>query len=221
MNNDRMNNQTPDNFDDQLDQILADVTVPADLKQSLLEIPEQVASLQSDDTTSDRFNDRPAKNQGLGTRHLLWATLAACLAGLAAFAWSSFDIESNPDIAEQTGIESINKSDSADEVLKTDTTPSIADLHAQADALAAKLTQRNLEQRLAELERQNNQLLLSNNDRESIILAITEIASLDIGVTFDSIKGDLQQVIVNYPDSRGSKIAEQFLSSVNNNRPAN
>lgn len=223
-----MDNEKEELTDDRLDELLASVSIPQDLQEKLMSIPEEDENAVIPDASARLFM---TSDSGLSWARLAVAACYLLLAGSVIVFWPA----DKRQIAEQTNSEKTsaneieNKSGSKKVVLKNEKRENSAYDQSTADTELAALSQsttlaaieeklaelkvQSLEKRLTQLENKNIEL----GDREtvSLILAVADQTSHQLGGSKRSVNEDMQFVIQNYPSSRGAEIAVQVTMSGN------
>lgn len=186
--------------DEQLDELLRDIDVPDSLAQSLREIPE----LHKTDVVSSH-----ELSKGLGWIPML--AIAASLLLLMSLAISSFDdatgdhgaIASNKSVEKNGGnVDASNDIDFEMELLKSKL--------QSIDLVLMRRKTKRMQQKLAELKR--SQLpILSSSEQQSIVLSMSCQAAIEMGADLETVRDELEEVKLQYPDSQGAAIANRLL----------
>lgn len=202
----------PKLFDDeQLDALLRNVSVPADMKDSLRQIPQLTDEPQ--DTTDNK--NEPKRNSSSNGHSVTWMmVLAASLAALAAFAgWQMYSGQNASD--EPAMAVEIDRSTTNTE---GEDSLELAELDQEISTLTAMLAQieiQKMEQQLSNTETRY-EAELANREVQSIIIAVADQTSLPLGGDSESVKSDMAQVIKTFPGSMGAEIARKYLEHLNN-----
>ena len=187
----------PKQFDDeQIDALLRNVSVPADLKVSLRQIPRLTDESQD---TIDNKNE-PKRNSSPNVYTVTWMmVLAASLAALTAFAgWQIYSGQNAND--EPAMVVEINRSTTNTE---GEDSLELAELDQEISTLTAMLAQieiQKMEQQLSNTETRY-EAELANHEIQSIIVALADQTSLPLGGDSESVKSDMAQVIKTFPGS--------------------
>lgn len=181
--------------DQQLDALLRDVTVPDDLKAELLSIPDQTSITKVTSSTS------------LQTWHVV---LAASLAAIALFgSWKFWPNNNNtsPLIADTTD----HSSPEATALLAE-----MEALESQLDYVLATSELAELESSIAQLE-STQPVSLSHDEILSITYAVADQTTVELGSPRDDAIADMYKVIESFPNTRGAKIAREFIDQSTDN----
>ena len=211
-------NMTPDNepTDEQLDAMLRDVQVPADLKSRLRRIPEPITAADGVGHTSSTR-----------ARWLYYALAASLLAG-ATFATARFLNKRTRDAAPNLAATKTNAATRTNEDAETNLEPAQENLIAgsarksdQQDqelqilqAEVQKLKIAKLESELFQLE-QLNDTRLSQSEIESIIMALAPEHSVALGGDEAYVRSEMARVQREYPNTRGAMLADKILQAIN------
>ncbi len=221
-------NLPPENelTDEQLDGMLRDVQIPADLKRALKCIPARITAIEEADHAPQTAQmprkttlSRAIPASSVRTRWLTYA-LAASLLVAATFLTARFlnrrtqgtaptatktdaDTESTPDLA------------SGDLIVRPDhesgnQNPELRLLQAEVQEL--EITR--LESELFQLE-QLNSSRLSQFEIESMIMALAPEHSLALGGDEAYVRSEMARVQRDYPNTRGAMLAGEVLQTVN------
>ena len=187
--------------DDQLDALLREVHVPADLKSELLSIADDEPAVTKVTTPS----------RGMHSWH---GALAASLAAIALFGtWAYWAVNTS-------GTSSLPNGTIAERDSEGDTTsPEAAQLLAEMEALntefemvLASTKLDRLEQELSEMK-STPTLSLSRDEVLAITFAIADQTAVELGSSRDEAISDMRQVIERYPNTQGAKIAHEFIKT--------
>ena len=205
-------NMTPDNepTDDQLDAMLRDVQVPADLKSRLQRIPEPITATEEVGHTSSTR-----------ARWLYYALAASLLAG-ATFATARFLNKRTRDaapglVATKTNEDAEANLEPAPEDLIVKSNPESDQQDQELQILQAevqKLKIAKLESELFQLE-QLNDTRLSRSEIESIIMALAPEHSVALGGDEAYVRSEMARVQKDYPNTRGAMLAGEILQTIN------
>jgi len=184
--------------DDQLDGLLREVYVPADLKAELLSVADEPSVTKPSHTSS---------------KLQLWhVVLAACLAGVAAFgSWYFWTNDSSGTARMPSG--TIAKSDSTENQTPPTAEMLLAEMEAlqtQFDHVLATAELEKLEASLAEFDTSRN-VSLSRDEVLAITYAVADQTAVQLGSPRESTTEDMQFVIESFPNTRGAKIAREFI----------
>ncbi len=187
--------------DEQLDDLLRDLTVPAGLKQTLLRIPNEQPVVAHPAVLFPAW------------RIAGWV-LAAGIAGVACwFCWPlDKPVGGNP--VAVTDNRALSGNDSRAQL-------EIDQLDQEIEVLNARIRLREAELRLAELWRDQPRSEVSGADQLSLALALSAQSAIELGVGRDAVREDMQKVVQRYPQSAGAEIASQFLAGVESKNPMN
>ncbi len=200
----------PEFNDEELDALLQEVDVPADLKDQLRQISQQSPSQETPKSV------RPPQTNGSLKRIL---AIAATLLAIVGFLTYSALTEKEQPIADNPTpeVDSTNSPDTTDLVDRA-TTQQMEEL----DQLVNELELSQLRSRLARLNESNSEFGYSttaNDTREytAMILALSDQSAIDHGGSTDSVIDDMQFVIESFPGTEGAKLAEQFIVTSSGN----
>lgn len=205
--------------DSELDALLRGVDVPTDLQDDLRKIPQQQSKPLS----------KQAEQVGQQSDHKLsrWRistvlALAATLLGLGLFfAWPlingngtpiaspSESIKDHPPSDPPVTAEAVKSVESADSAELVELTRKTA---RQIDSMLHEIEMQELRSRLAKIEQSPGQAL-DHREYQSLITAVADQSILQLGGSEQRVKEDMVRVIKNYPDTIGSKIAQEFINS--------
>lgn len=188
--------------DEQLDEILRDVDVPESLRRQLLEIPE---------VHETKLKDSRDTSKGLGWIPML--AIAASLLLLMSLAISSLD-DANGDRDPISIVKSNDVKRGADEFDVS------SDVDFELDLLKTKLQSidlvlmqmktKRMQRKLAQLKR--TQLpVLSSSEKQSIVLSMSCQSAIELGASLETVRDELEQVKLQYPNSQGASIAKRLL----------
>ena len=167
--------------DKQLDDLLRDISVPSDLKAALLEIPYRNSEAKS----------VPLRSKSFAT---MLGTIAAIAATVLVFLYVApqqvANVEPVADDSETVAMllaELEQNTKAMNEVLK---------IQAMANQPAESLS---------------TEPIYDPNETVALALSMSWQSSLDQGASFDLVKGELENVVANYPNTRGAEQARQIL----------
>ena len=202
--------------DDKLDALLRGVDVPTDLRDDLRKIPQAQSEPLS--KQAEQVDEQPDNQLGRWRVTTVLA-LAATLLGLGLFfAWPLINGNETP-IASST--ENIKKSSTSDSPATAESVESVESAELveltrnttqQIDSVLHEIEMLELRSRLAEIEQSYAQSL-EHREYQSLITAVADQSILQLGGSEQTVKEDMVQVIKNYPDTIGSKIAQEFIDS--------
>lgn len=199
--------------DDELDAMLRDVAIPGDLKARLNQIPESTA-------IPDANVSLPQVESGSRASWIKYALVASLLT-VTAFATAHFFLKDDGPIAlndPQDPKTLINRP--APRNLETESTNQQDQLTIQDQELLALEAQvrefeiARLESELLRMETDNRQEL-SQNEVDSIIMAMAPEHSIFLGGEADHVRTELARVLREYPDTRGAVLANNILDQLN------
>jgi len=194
-------NQEPENkiTDQQLDDMLRDIQVPADLKARLLEIPHtKQAQDQQDQLLVTPKTSVPVDRQ-TGTRWLQYTLVATLLitAGIAATQPFRKNTTSPPDTV-------VQQNKNTDQ--QTGHNLLAANKHLQNSGSIDIETQ---------LSQASARSFLSTEDVSSMIIALAPEYSVELGGIKADIESEMVLVQKKFPQSRGADLAQQILQRLN------
>lgn len=224
--------------DEQLDDWLAQVDVPAGLHDDLLKISdlEKDVETENESVSPKTFGaSSPYAAESYGYR---WTGLAVavCYFVLAGSIWVFWPTDQ---VAEQQ-VQSAKNEEQADRAradaetasrkpptknkstVEKSTSSSLANAKGMTDfgtalqSIDEKLNElkiRELEEKLAKIE--NETLRLESSESASIVLAIADQTPIHLGASRESIQSDMTKVVAEFPDSRGAAIASQLIYQPN------
>ena len=195
--------------DSELDALLRGVDVPTDLQDDLRKIPQQQSKPLS----------KQAEQVGQQSDHKLsrWRistvlALAATLLGLGLFfAWPLSNGNGTP-IASSTESIKDHSPATAESVESAELIELTHNTTRQIDSMLHEIEMLELRSRLAKIEQSLAQSL-DHREYQSLITAVADQSILQLGGSVQTVKEDMVQVIKNYPDTIGSKIAQEFIDS--------
>lgn len=205
---------------EQLDSLLREVEVPADLKSQLRSIPMQLEEptvTKQTKVSAPSSNRMSKRNSGLSWR--TWV-VAGSILGIAAFQILRLEPTPSIPVNDPAAVAIISADNSEANVSTADSTNLYADELEQLELLNREFAQRQnfwQEQELNQLESDLVDLqrtaARSINQRESnsVILALSAETAISFGGSEESVKEEMAMVIAEYPGSHGAKIATEFL----------
>ena len=211
-------NTTPENepTDEQLDAILRDVQIPADLKVRLNRIPESTTAAEQGGRLTRLTETIPARTPWLSY------ALAASLLVVATFGAARFLARTNqgdaPGVATTTtppGAETNPEQVPRDLVAESNHELEQKNLELQLlRAEAQQLEIARLQSELFQLE-QLNSAQLSQLETESIIMALAPEHSIALGGDEAYVRSEMARVQKDYPNTRGAMLAGEILQTIN------
>lgn len=202
--------------DEQLDAMLREVQVPSELKSRLRQIPDSATRHQEGAMPVERT--LPSSPQPFQTPWLSYV-LVASLLGVAAFVAAKF-LPSNPNNPDRGQIASTSTNRIEKNRISNMPEPTTAKLNEQdrelqmLEAEIQALEIARLESELLQLETLGNQRL-SNNEVESMILALAPEYSIPLGGKKADVRSEMARVLKEYPNTRGAVLAAKILNQVN------
>ncbi|QEG23201.1 hypothetical protein [Mariniblastus fucicola] len=167
--------------DEQLDEMLRDVSVPDDLQAKLLQIPSEAS-------------DQPVVERASRSYSTLLGTLAVIAATVLLFVYfaPSNVAKSNSDVRDAEAVALLladlqRNLDSMDEILK-------------AQEIA---TQQNYSLSI--------EPVFEPDETVALAKSMSWQSALDKGASFDSVKKELESIVAFYPDTRGAQKARDLL----------
>ncbi len=222
-------NDSPDSpnplSDSQLDAALRDVAVPESLVADLLTIPDQVQS------TDHAAIKTATTSSGLQPwRRAMTACLVASFAAIALFGWWKFqsgDKPGNtltpsivtPSIVAQSTPNPVTPDAPPTEALSAEEGALLAELKALESEFEYVLAGNELakvESSIADHER-TLPISLSRHEVLSITHAVADQTPAELGSSSDDVISDMQNVIETFPNTRGAKIAREFIEQTTEN----
>ncbi|MEM7477233.1 MAG: hypothetical protein AAF483_19795 [Planctomycetota bacterium] len=208
-----MPDKTRKNESDELADLLRQVDIPDDLKESLLEIP-----LQSSSIDAQRKADVSPGQSSL--RLWLVMALAASFGAIGLF-FSTRKHSPESDLAHK-----VIKQGNVGEHQGSDTAP--ADSSGLGDLILAELERRNeeidnhaaqvelqgLRDRLSGLEG-NSVVSIEQYEIESLIYAMSQEYAIPLGHSAVTVRQELTEVVNNYPNTLGALRASKTLKRMN------
>ena len=191
--------------DEQLDEMLRDVKVPEALRQQLREIPS---------SHKVELKDSYKTSTGFG-----WVPMLAIVASLLllmslAISWfgdagngpgngDSIAIAANSEVnSRENSVDVLSDVDFELQLLKTN-------LQSIDLALTRQKTKR-MRRRLAQLKK-SRLTVLGSTEQQSIALSMSCQAAIELGASLDTVRDELEEIQIQYPDSQGSSIAKRLL----------
>jgi len=206
--------------DQQLDELLQDITVPQDLKALLKQIPSQSQEENSDrlDDNSGQMSPASDSTERNTTKSKTWIglILAASLIGFGLFVASHYLPNHND--AKPSMANSDNKTIGSSKGLAASKLEleleerELKSLKAQIHAIEMA----QLEAKVLRVE-QAATFSMDQDEVESLIAAMTEEYSIPLGLPEAKVKSGMAQVIQKFPGTRGASIAESYLERTQNN----
>ncbi len=201
MKPDSESNEPHEITDEQLDALLREVHVPADLKQDLLSIADVDLMVQP----------KPVSNTSTMGR---WWVLAASVAAVALFAVSFFWAENgtlDPGVA-TVQPETKSKTESTMEAERL-----LAEMKQQQNEFNRLLAQSKLDR----IERSLDQLsssqesIWADDEMISTVIAIADQTPVLLGGSPKAAIVDMEKVVQQWPHTRGATIAREFIQQTN------
>ena len=189
-------NREPENqiTDQQLDDILRNVQVPADLKDRLLKIPH---TAQQDHSLVNLPDAAPSELPRTRWQPYVLAATLLIIAGVVATRWLPNNNSNTPDV--------IAKQDNHE--------PSTQDLAArEAENQQLAIEQLRNEQLLARSSALSH---LNPEDIASMIMALAPEYTVELGGSKTDLESELALVRKKFPQSRGADLAQQILQQLN------
>ncbi len=175
--------------DEQLDDLLRDVSVPHDLKATLLQIP---------DRESEAVSVARRSNSGFAFLGLL-AAIAAAVLLFVNLPSAPLDVDENVSVA-------ISDEEEIEELEGL-----LAQLEEERYSIELLAKAQELERSRLELLKEGPHLEL----KESLALAMSLSweSSLDRGASIESVRSELEYVASTFPGTRGAEIARNILQT--------
>jgi len=189
-------NQEPENkiTDQQLDDMLRNVQIPADLKDRLLKIPR---AAQQDHSLVNLSDAAPSELTRTRWQPYVLAATLLIIAGVVATQWLPNNNPNTPDV--------IAKQDNNE--------PSTQDLAArEAENQQLAIEQLRNEQLLARSSARSH---LNPEDIASMIMALAPEYTVELGGSKTDLESELALVRKKFPQSRGADLAQQILQQLN------
>lgn len=194
--------------DEQLDAMLRDVQIPADLKSRLKQIPDSLPSTEQQTIRS------PARTSSKAP----WLSylLAASLLAAATFATTRFLSKNNRPAAPESVATTAIPGPENDLM--------IADSNSESNAQDQQLQKLQAEIQELEIARLESELLrlqsldnarLSQHEVESVIMALAPEHSINLGGKESYVRSELARVQTQYPNTRGAALAGKILQEIN------
>lgn len=205
--------------DQQLDALLQDIELPADLEDTLFCISDSENVLVQ--TGSLTSSSSPSNSRSSTAAWVSLAIAASLLAAMAFSGWHWMTPGKQPGFAGklagkvgEAGTVSaastpIMNTSEADQLLEE-----ILNIEKQVEIVLAEREYAEAEQRVWMAEMKDTQHL-SQFETQSMIFAIGDQALISQGGSAELVAFDMTNVIGNFPGSRGAELAEQFLKSQN------
>jgi len=184
-------NQEPENkiTDQQLDDMLRNVQVPADLKDRLLKIPR---AAQQDHSLVNLSDAAPSELTRTRWQPYVLAATLLIIAGVVATQWLPNNNPNTPDV--------IAKQDNNE--------PSTQDLAArEAENQQLAIEQLRNEQLLARSSARSH---LNPEDIASMIMALAPEYTVELGGSKTDLESELALVRKKFPQSRGADLAQNL-----------
>ena len=199
--------------DEQLDAMLRDVQIPADLKSRLKQIPDSLPSTEQQTIRS------PARTSSKAP----WFSylLAASLLAAATFATTRFLSKNNRPAAPESVATTAIPGPENDLISKD---LMIADSNSESNAQDQQLQKLQAEIQELEIARLESELLrlqsldnarLSQHEVESVIMALAPEHSINLGGKESYVRSELARVQTQYPNTRGAALAGKILQEIN------
>ena len=219
------NKQPKDGIDDErLDQLLRDVVVPAELKSSLLRIPELATPHLDNAENAETTSLTPLTKSTSQTSSWIALVLAASLLLAIGLGVSVAlndnsvatvaEVESDPVEIPESVVTQDSPSNAVTGGVSAESSE-LALIQAEIDAVSTVLQQMKILRIRGELAALKTQQRgqLSPVEESSMIVALSEQTSIPLGGSVEQVATRMGSVIKRFPGSRGSKIAEDFLAS--------
>ena len=190
-------NQEPENkiTDHELDDMLRQVQVPADLKDRLLKIPHTVQQDQPRVELPDTASPEPQHTRWLP--YVLVATLLI-IAGIVATQWLPDDATNTPNVI-------ATKQNDNNEPFTHD----LADREPEVQRLVIE------QSRIEQLTQGSARSYLDPEDVTSMIMALAPEYTVELGGSKTDLKSEMALVQEKFPQSRGADLAQQILQQLN------
>jgi hypothetical protein len=198
--------------DQQLTENLKQVQIPPDLKDQLRSIPEQAADLQvaisnSRDIPKTRFGRK---------RALAWlslATTAILFFGLLSTNYwrDSMDTQIGTSTVQSAATDNAQNRSPASDMESTNR--QINEESLTMVELQSEIYNIDREIRAIKPSGPNSQEYLDVDEYTSLVIATASQTAILSGVSIEYFRGDLEESIQRFPETRGSTIAAQLLAS--------
>ena len=190
-------NQEPENkiTDHELDDMLRQVQVPADLKDRLLKIPHNAQQGQLRVELPDTASPEPQHTRWLP--YVLVATLLI-IAGIVATQWLPDDATNTPNVI-------ATKQNDNNEPFTHD----LADREPEVQRLVIE------QSRIEQLTQGSARSYLDPEDVTSMIMALAPEYTVELGGSKTDLKSEMALVQEKFPQSRGADLAQQILQRLN------
>ena len=199
--------------DEQLAEILKQVQVPAALKDQLRKIPDQAVDLQAADLQVASVLPKTS----LGSRRVLgWLSVATAAAVFLSLIWTK-QWEASKDSQNGTATANHDTSDVPQiHSLASDMEPMNRQINADS------LTMVELQSEIYDIEKELEAIQpisssanqhLNDEEYTSLVIATSAQTAILSGASIEYLRGDLEQSVQRFPDTRGSAIAAQLLAS--------
>lgn len=201
---------------EQLDEQLRNIAIPPDLKSQLKQIPIQ--QVVSRPRTAITFASRPWRIQAT-----YWCSgvLAAGLISFGLFFASQYLRNTKPGESSSSGIAARDLENNktldpvnGSELHRNELTEFLTE-QEQLEIVIHQIEIARMQSRLAQLNRITSSQL-DQREVESMIAAMSEKYSLELGISKIQVSSRMAQVIDRFPGTRGAKIAHEYLNQVNN-----
>jgi hypothetical protein len=173
--------------DEQLDDLLRDVSVPHDLKAKLLQIP-----------------DREPESLTVARRSNSGITILGLLAAIAASVLVFFNLPAAPvDVDENVSVAISNEEE----------IEGLESLLAQLDEerRSIELLSKARELDRSRLELLNEEPHLKLEESLALAMSLSWESSLDRGASIESVRSELEYVASTFPNTKGAEIARNIL----------
>ena len=187
-------NQEPENkiTDQQLDDMLRNVQIPADLKDRLLKIPR---AAQQDHSLVNLSDAAPSELPRTRWQPYVLAATLLIIAGVVATQWLPNNNPNTPDVIAK----------------QNDNNEPFQDLAAR-EAENLTIEQSRIEQLLVHGSARS---YLDPEDVTSMIMALAPEYTVELGGSKTDLKSEMALVQEKFPQSRGADLAQQILQQLN------
>lgn len=189
--------------DEQLDAMLRDVQVPADLKSRLKQIPELASPSEEVAAPLQQTSPAPTSLPQTSTKTpWLSYVLAASLIGIAGFVAAHLLLKGTNTTVDPIAAQFDPQFETQEQELQ------------MLEAEIQELEIARLESELLQLESLESNRL-SETEVESMILALAPEFTIPLGGNEADVRSEMARVIKEYPNTRGAVMAEKILSQIN------
>ena len=210
---------------EQLDAMLRDVQVPSDLKSRLKGIPE-LESLAGESGSLPTNTPPVSLASSDNKRTWLPYVLAASLLAVAAFTAAQFLPKDGPNvapgsIASAPAKDPFNENNFKPEPRAIEHVVVKSAIDQEVELLNAQIQELEIARLQSELHRLENDYDKhlsehpSENEVESMIMALSPQYSLPLGGKQADVRAEMARVLEQYPNTRGAVLAEKFLKQLN------